>query len=265
MKQLVFIKLGGSIITNKNEAMQAHNGVISSIAKAVAGIIKKRSDLQFIIGNGAGSFGHYQVIEHDLKNGISKTGQWYGYSIVQDAVAQLNRKVVAAFLKEGIAMTSIQPSAILMANNGKLQSAELDSFKSLLESGVVPSVYGDIIPDTQKGCTIFSTETLFDILISELLKDGNSIHSVIHLTQVPGLLDKNNAVISEVTKETWSTLKQNIANTDGYDITGGMLHKIESALQYASKGITTLIIDGNHPGEIQNYLQGEAITGTIIR
>lgn len=247
MKKIIFIKLGGSLITEKDQAMKARANIIQTICTMLAEVIKERQDVQFVIGNGAGSFGHYQVIQYNLKEGITRPEQWYGYSVVQDAVAQLNRMVVEILLEKGVAVTTIQPSAIITADDGKPAHKNLQPLYSLIKNDVIPSLYGDIILDTKRGCTIFSTEKLFDIVIDDLQTKGAEVESVIHLTQVSGVLDSNHEVIPRITKESWPEVQKNISATEGYDITGGMKHKIETALEYAKKGIKTYVLDGNKP------------------
>lgn len=265
MKKLVFIKLGGSIITEKNTAMTARLDMISGLAKEISDVAKTRNDIQFIIGNGAGSFGHYQVIQYKLKDGITSQEQWYGYSIVQGAVSMLNNLVVKSLQQEQLPVVTIQPSAIFTANNGKPETVSLRSFFKLLENEVIPSFYGDIIVDTARGCTIFSTETIFDILINASLEKKIDVDMVIHLTKVPGVLDDNKKVIKEITAENWPSIQKFIAKTDGYDITGGMKHKIEASLLYAKKGIKTIIADGEKKGILKDIFIENKASGTTIK
>jgi isopentenyl phosphate kinase len=73
------------------------------------------------------------------------------------------------------------------------------------------------------------------------------VKEVIHLTQVDGVLDSNKEVIPEITEENWEAVQESIYEPKGYDITGGMKHKIETALKYAKKGVTTRILNGEKP------------------
>jgi isopentenyl phosphate kinase len=93
-KRLVCLKLGGSLITDKAKPMQAKKDIIRTLAKQIASALKKDPDLQLIIGNGAGSFGHYAVITHHMQNGLDEPGKNMGYAEVQKAVAELNRGIV---------------------------------------------------------------------------------------------------------------------------------------------------------------------------
>src|SRR3989344_1093977 len=102
MKRLVFLKLGGSLITDKTKPMTANLEVIRTLARQIAAAIHEDSNLQLVIGNGAGSFAHYAVITHHMQNGLSTPDKNIGYARVQQAAAQLNRIVVDALLEAGL-------------------------------------------------------------------------------------------------------------------------------------------------------------------
>lgn len=264
MKKVVLIKLGGSVITDKEKPNTIRLDVLSKICEEISRIVKAHPEYSYIIGNGAGSFGHYEVIKHGLKDGIKKPEQWLGFTAVHASVANLNEVVSNELLKHTINVVSMPPNSLFTARNGELATTNVDSLVKQLKADLIPSVYGDIIYDSEKGCTIFSTETVFNIIIDTLQRSSINVHSVIHLTRVPGVLDNNKKVIPLITNQNWDALKQHILATEGYDITGGMKHKIESALQYAEKGIQIVIMDGTNSEQISNYLENRNFTGTVI-
>jgi len=62
MSELVLLKLGGSLITEKNQANTAKHDLIQRLANEIKSALDARGDdLQLIIGHGAGSFGHIQA------------------------------------------------------------------------------------------------------------------------------------------------------------------------------------------------------------
>lgn len=243
MKPITLIKFGGSVITRKDEALTARPDIIKALAKEVARYQQQNPDTQLILGNGAGSFGHYLVQKYDLKDGMKSKDQVLGYTQVQHSVSQLNNLVTNALLAEELPVVSVQPSAILVSQDGKSKDIFLQSIAMMYITGIIPVLYGDIILDTRRGCKIFSTEELFDLLIEADMP----VKEVIHLTQVDGVLDSNKAVIPEITEENWKAVQESIYEPKGYDITGGMKHKIETALKYAKKGVTTRIVNGEKP------------------
>lgn len=265
MKQYIFIKLGGSLITEKDTPETARPAIIQQLAKQIKEVIHQLPDTQFVLGNGAGSFGHYKVVEHQLKEGITRPDQIFGYADVHDSAARLNRIVVHELLQQGIPAASLQPSALFTAHNGKKNTEHYDSFFGMIQTGIVPVVYGDVIIDTSRGCVIFSTETIFDHLIEASLQNGAQVSAVIHVGQVAGVLDSANNVIPLITKETWPSVQSTIYAPKGYDITGGMKHKIESSLQLTEKGIETYLVSGESENILVDCLVKRSFTGTQIR
>ncbi|MCC5634486.1 hypothetical protein LC593_01205 [Nostoc sp. CHAB 5844] len=56
MLELVLIKLGGSLITDKNQPYTARPKIMQQLVGEINLLIKQNPSLKFIIGNGAGSF-----------------------------------------------------------------------------------------------------------------------------------------------------------------------------------------------------------------
>ncbi len=50
----------------------------------------------------------------------------------------------------------------------------------------------------------------------------------------------------------------------GTDVTGGMLHRVETALALAARGIPSLIANGTTPGLLAAALRGEPVVGTEV-
>lgn len=250
MKKIVFIKIGGSLITDKTQPYSANLAMIQKIAFSLKKIISENPHLQFVIGNGAGSFGHFPAVKHNMKKGITNADQIFGFCEVQDGVARLNRIVVSELLNHNISVCSVHPSSIFTAKNGTVHSVFLNSLEGFMSLGIIPTVYGDIVYDEEKGSTIFSTEDVFEIIIQQLLEKNYEVAKVIHLTSVQGVLDSEGNVISKISKENFEEVKQHLYKTEGYDVTGGMLHKIQTSLSYAEKNIQTHIMHGDNLAQL---------------
>lgn len=257
MKKLIFIKLGGSLITDKTKAFSINRDVIKQVAKEI-----KDSDTKdhIVIGNGAGSFAHSVAMEYksDLdKDKISPLG----FAKIQNAAASLNRIVVDECLKVGLPTVSIHPSSTVTYDKDK--NWDLKALIKTIEMNAIPVIYGDIIW-ANKSAKILSTETLFYNLAERVVKMGYSVNRVILLTDVDGVYDNKNALIKEITKENIHTVHQNIKETKGSDVTGGMLHKVNEALNIASLNIEVLVTSGKIKGNVTKAIEGEN-RGTRIK
>jgi len=255
-KKLIFIKLGGSLITNKEKAYSLRRDNVQKVAKSLSNIIRKKKDTLFIIGNGAGSYGHYAATLNDY----SKP---FGFAFLQQKVKELNSIIVDELLRNNVPAIPIPFSSISTAKNKVLKSVYIDSLKGFLESGVVPVVYGDVIYDAANNSTIFSTEKIFSILCDKLGSSYN-ISKIIHLTTVNGFLDEENSAIPLVTQKNFNSLKKNLSKTKGYDVTGGMIHKVEESVKLAEKGIETHIVNGEINNVLELIMLDKKLVGTLI-
>lgn len=262
-KKIVFIKCGGSFITHKDKPYTPRPEVMKLFATQLKQAITHNPDTQVILGNGAGSYGHYAVMEHDIKNQTHQADLRLGISHVHHSVATLHQMVMTILLDHSLPVFSLQPSAILSTHTGSISHVSLDSFMNLLHGQYIPCVYGDIVFDTQRGYHIASTETIFDVLIDSLMKKQEKIDRIIYLTTVPGVLDTDGAVISEITPRNVSDIITD--QSEGYDVTGGMKHKIERALSLAKKGIPSYIGTLTETNTLRSILSNEHSQGTQIK
>lgn len=266
MKKIILIKLGGSLITDKDIPYTAKPEIIQHIAKELKSILVHKKDTLFLLGNGAGSFGHYPAVKYAIKNGIKTQKQVFGFAVVQDGVARLNRLVVQALLSEGVPAVSLHPSSYIIAKNGKKKYLFTKSLFGFLDNNIIPVIYGDIVVDETVGCHIFSTEDQFSLLIPELIKHNYTIEKIIHLTSVAGVLDEQKQIIPFISSANFLSVKKKLFNTHGFDVTGGMLHKIKTALVNAQKNIPTYIGKGDAKGNtLLEVIMGGTFLGTTIR
>jgi isopentenyl phosphate kinase len=266
MKNIVFLKLGGSLITDKSSAYTAKREIIDQLSIQIRDAMAENPSLRIIIGNGGGSYGHYAVIEHDVTDGIALKKNAIGFSYVQKAVTELNRIIVDSLVNKGVAAVSFHPSSAVTGNDGKIDSFCVDSLAEMVKVGLTPVMYGDIIVDSKRGSMIASTEMLITAAIEPLKRHGLQTNRVIHNGIVKGVLDKNGNVISQVSHRNFSRVKKSITKTEGYDVTGGMLHKLEESLKLAENKVQTLIINGvSARNLLKNALLDKKIIGTVIR
>jgi len=108
---LAFIKLGGSVITDKNREATAQPEVIRRLAREIARARAADPGLRLVIGHGSGSFGHFVGRHYGTHLGLRDDRGWEGYARTGAAAARLNRLVTDVFLEEGVPVVSLQPSA----------------------------------------------------------------------------------------------------------------------------------------------------------
>ena len=150
--------------------------------------------------------------------------------------------------------------------NGKIPQFPLEVVQQALDRKIVPVMYGDILLDAKKGSTIASTESLIAAACHAFVAQGRKVHKVIHNGVTPGVLDRLGRVIPHISAQNLNKVKKLIYGTDGFDVTGGMLHKIEESMALVEKGVHTVIINGvSEKDLLKRALLDEKVTGTYFR
>jgi len=241
------IKIGGSIITNKNEYLQANFENIKRIAMELS---EAKED--FILVHGAGSFGHIKALEYGLDNPTDVLGKEREIARVMHDVLYLNSIILNELINNGIPAISLPPHAIFKPD------LDIDVVENLIISGFNPVLYGDGFVWNAKHRIISGDE------IIEQLVRSIPIDYVIFATDVDGLFTKDPKVYEDA--KFISNIKGGNYDAEllSHDATGSMLGKmkrIENIAKYVSK---VLIINGNVPGRIKDALNGKEIKGTVI-
>lgn len=263
IKDIILVKLGGSLITDKNKPFTARGEAIKRLAMEIVQARRKRQ-ISLIIGNGGGSFPHAPAVKYQTHKGIINKKSIWGFCEVQDAASRLNRIIVRELLNVGEKAISINPSSCLIAKNGRIEKFFPEPLLELLKLNIIPVVYGDVVVDTKMGCCIISTERLLNFLALKVKQKGYKIENLVHYGTTSGVLDKEGETIPKITPKSFKNLKEIIQGSSGIDVTGGMLHKVEEALFLAKKGISSYIMNGFEKEYLKKVILGEKVEGTLI-
>lgn len=268
--ELIMIKLGGSLLTDKTKPFTLRPGVIKRITKEIHNA-RQEKDMRLIVGHGGGSFPHSAANKYQTHKGIINKESYKGIAEVQDAASRLNRLVVRELLDTGENAMSISLSSSGIAENSQIKYMYIEPIKILLKYNMIPVPYGDVALDTAMGCSIISTEEIFYYLARELKKQGFNITKIINCGVVDGVLkgdptkDTDLDIIPEISSDNINQVRKYLAGSYGTDVTGGMLSKVEKILKISTEcGIDSLIINGLVEGRIEKALKGESVPGTRI-
>jgi isopentenyl phosphate kinase len=168
----IFLKLGGSLLTDKTAVEAVRAAVLARLAAEIALARQALPGLRLLLGHGSGSFGHVAAARHGTRQGVSNPAQWRGLAEVSDAAARLNRLVVAALLAADVPALSLQPSASARCVNGRIQHLAPEPVEAALAAGLLPVVYGDVAFDSGQGGTIISTEEIMSYLAAGCGRPG---------------------------------------------------------------------------------------------
>ncbi len=262
MAERVFLKLGGSLITDKSSPYTPRPEVIRRLAEEIRKALEARPDLELVIGHGSGSFGHTAAAPYGTRQGVQTPREWRGYAEVAAAAARLNRLVTDIFLEVGVPVLSLQPSASARCRDGELIHLETAPILAALARGLVPLIYGDVALDEVRGGTIVSTEDLF-VYLTPLL----SPRRILLATRVEGVLDAGGRVIPAISPADLPALRPSLGGARGADVTGGMADKVErmGALVERYPDLVVQIFSGETPGRLLSALLSASETpGTRI-
>ena len=230
--QFVFLKLGGSAITDKTQPATPKPDVIREIARAVFAVRAQNASLRILLGHGSGSFGHFTA----KKWGYGQAGNWRAYAETGASAARLNRLVTDIFLDENVPVVSLQPSASARTRDGELIHLDTQNIRTALDHNLIPLVFGDVAFDETRGMAIASTDAQFAYL-AQILQPSR----IVYTTAVNGIYtaDPNKhpdaQLIREITPASFQEIRAHVGEAHGYDVTGGMLDKLARSVALVEK------------------------------
>jgi isopentenyl phosphate kinase len=257
---LTLLKLGGSLITDKNQKATLRPDVLQRIAQEIAQAQHEEA-FPLLIGHGSGSFGHYEAKQHQTIKGVESAKEWQGFARVATIAAELNFHVAKALQHAGVSVMRFQPSASAIAKDGIIERMSLEPIQAALEHGLIPLVYGDVAIDSVRGGTIISTETIFSHLVKHL-----PVSRILLLGEVDGVWDEKKQIIPNITPANFPEIQAALGGSGGVDVTGGMETKVSDMLELAQAAPypEIFILNGLAPNRLTNALLGKTVLGTKL-
>jgi isopentenyl phosphate kinase len=260
---LQFLKLGGSLITDKSKPHTLREDVLDRLVGEIAQVYNQYPQQRLVLGHGSGSFAHVPAKQYRTRQGVYTHRQWHGFAEVWREAALLNRLVMEALYAASLPAIAFPPSSSITAEDGNLLRWDLAPLQAALAAGLLPVVYGDVIFDRVRGGTIFSTEDLFAYLAEQL-----------HPTRIllagiePGVwagYPERDKIIPFLAPENISEIDARLKGAAATDVTGGMASKVHQSLELVRRNpnLQVLIFSGSEPGTVKANLTGGR-TGTVI-
>lgn len=245
------LKLGGSVITEKDRAETLDGEALGEAADAIAEAVSSGTVDDLVVVHGGGSFGHH----HASEAGVSTTAGTHdavGAVAIHAAMKTLNQFVVSRLHARDVPAVPVHPlSAASRDAEGEL-TLPLAQVETMLAEGFVPVVHGDVIATAGEGVTVLSGDEIVTHAARELGADRVGLCST-----VPGVLDEDDAVIPEI--RSFGEVESVLGGSDAEaDVTGGMAAKVRELL---GLGAPASIFG---PDAIADFLAGDD-AGTTIR
>ena len=253
----VFIKFGGSLITDKTRPMTAKPKAINQICAEFARLYHAHPEYCWFLGNGAGSFGHYMVHQTNWRE---QPANPLAIARIRQATAQLNQLIIDQLLKNDVPALTLAPAAF--------STYEVDHYDTAGRSALqfaalraVPVVYGDVVSSSDGSARIMSTEDALDELAEQWQAAGNTVERVIYCGSVDGVYGSDGAVVPSLSP---SIVDDSIGGAQGYDVTGGMSQKVNAGFRALSYTSHVHIINGLVKGQLTECLLGHDV-GTKLQ
>ena len=262
---LVFLKLGGSLLTDKGRARTARADVIRRLTDEIARARTDEPGLRLVLGHGSGSFGHVEAKKHGTSGGVKKAGDWAGFAAVWAAADELDRTVMDSLAASGVPSIRIAPSSCAILDGGKLVEMPSEPVRLALEAGLVPVVYGDAVFDRTRGGGIASTEMVFAHLARALHPRRILLAGIERgvFADYPA----RKLLLDRIRTGERGTIRSKLEGSEHTDVTGGMFSKVLDLLALVDRepDLEALVFSGEIEGNVYRALMGESVEGTLLQ
>lgn len=260
-KKTVVLKIGGSVITDKDGDLAAKTETINSLAEDIA---RARVE-NLIIVHGGGSFGHPTAQKYGIKDGFKQDGQKVGFAETHHVMTVLNGLVMDALVWHEIPAVSVTPSSCVITENGRIKQFDDAALRMLMKMGFTPVLYGDVTMDEKLGFTVLSG----DQLVAYLALKFNACKIVMGvdcdgLYDVDPKTEKNAKFYPHLTLKELQAVQSKLAKPTAADVTGGMFGKVSELIPAIEKGIPVSIVNGTKTIRVYRALVNERVEGTLI-
>jgi isopentenyl phosphate kinase len=246
------IKLGGSVITIKEKPYTANLSVIKRLTREI-----KQADRRP---------GHPLAKEYNIMEGIKDQRQLIGFSKTRQAMIVLNKIIVDHLIQQNIPTISVQPSAFILTNQGRISKNNVSLIKRMLRINLIPLLYGDAVLDEKLGFSILSGDQIASNLAIKF-----KVKQIIIGVDVDGLFNDdpkknpNAKLIEEIKLDALKDILNNISRARSTDVTGGMFGKIVELIPALEFGIKVKIINAKKVNRLYKALKNEKVKGTEIK
>jgi isopentenyl phosphate kinase len=237
----VVMKLGGSVVTEKDRRETVDEAALEAAAAALAGASEP-----LVVVHGGGSFGHPNAADHGVTEARG-THDSAAIEAIHGAMVRLNSRVVAVLREAGLAAVPVQPLSVASRDAGGELDMPGEALGRSVREGFVPVLHGDLITHEGEGVTVLSGDELVPAVVLAVDADRVGV-----CTTVRGVLDESGEVVDAITSRV--EVPDAVGDSDATDVTDGMAGKVAQLLDlevpaqvFGPEAIETFLA-GGRPG-----------------
>jgi isopentenyl phosphate kinase len=252
---VIVLKLGGSVVTDKDRRETVDGPALDAAADAVAAHAsgsagRRRGDADpLALVHGGGSFGHPNASDHGVTDAAG-SHDVEGLMAIHGAMKALNGIVLRRLHERDVPALPVHPLSGAARDAAGALSYPLATVEGMLGEGFVPVLHGDGVVHAGEGVTVLSGDEIVVRLAEGLDADRVGLCST-----VPGVLDADGEVVERISAV--DEVADALGGSDATDVTGGMAGKVRALLGLEA----TAFVFG--PDDLAGFLSG-ADVGTRV-
>lgn len=230
MNNLIILKLGGSIITDKGSAdLIVRTEVLDAAARAIADLRVAHPDVHIIVIHGAGGPAHHLAHEYGLRGGTGvEPRKLHGALISQHANNRLNAHVMTALTNGALPATALHTASIITMTDGTVSTCDTDRIQTALAQNLIPVLYGDMVLDTTRGMSVCSGDAIAPYLAQHL-----GATQLFYATDVAGIFAQDPHIHPDAPHFSHISVHEaltgaTLSTSHNTDVTGGLRGKVEA-------------------------------------
>lgn len=256
---LQIIKFGGSVITDQDADFLFNRETVRRLARELP---DRGRGCILIHGTGhvgkppAARFGY-------LESGHIPPSSHLVALEIKMALRRLNQMFVETMLASSIAAIPFDTASFFNEEMNSIRDEQrLSWLRMIVDQGLTPVFYGDLVPLASGGFQVFSSDVIA-LILSRTLRPER----MLFLSDVPGVYgaadQKGETIIKELSSG--RSCRVNKVASDAQDVSGGMAKKIECAIEISRHCGDCFIGSGLEPGIAEGFLRGDKVPGTRVR
>ncbi len=277
MDKLAFIKLGGSLITEKESGEPIlRQNVLERVLREIRDALQEDPELRIILAHGNGSFGHpaaLKALEDNESFGQKGSYNQAGAELVREATAQLNQLVMNEMKQLRIEAAYLDPADSFELNKDARDGefvlipkteSDLDQWVTALKENRVLLTHGALLDTTRGGFDVCSSEALFQGLCQNLgVESDLRITRALFLGKNDGFHENvgTGSLVSEIHFENRHAHLSDVGAPNGKDVSGGWRTRLQHGF---FPGVDVTVSSGEVAGLCKAWLKGESVVGTRL-